>query len=221
MTPERQQKIDELHKRSNRVLEIAVGSLMLLGISILLKPLLAALGFDMENYACFAIIKAIYKYTGIVLGIISILAICVTGILSFWATDDEKEQRKEEIREALREEQEAQAKKKRDYMPPRETPLIGLSEKQEGIINSFLLDIPIVKGHLKTSELIQILRALAGQGDLDDSDKDALIYWVEKVTGKEVDVRNFKYDYDSKFSEKGVIKWGNVIRAKFDAIENS
>lgn len=34
MTPERQQKIDELHKRSNRVLEIAVGSLMLLGKSI-------------------------------------------------------------------------------------------------------------------------------------------------------------------------------------------
>ena len=96
MTPERQKKIDDLHRRSNRVLEVVMGALLLLGATVLLKPLLAALGFDMEDYAWFAIIKAIYKYTGIILGILTILAIVTTGFLSYLSTDEEKDQRNEE-----------------------------------------------------------------------------------------------------------------------------
>ena len=217
MTPERQKKIDDLHRPSNRFLEIVFGALLLLGISILLKPLLAALGFDMENYAWFTIVKVIYKYTGIILGILSILAICTTGILSFWATDEEKEEFKRAVKEAVQEVQKEEKTKNKTVYNGK-SPLIDLEPKQIAIVHKILCDIPEENGHIRTSELIQVLRALAGQGDLDDGNKDALIAWVESITGKAVDARNFKYDYDNKYSEKGVSKQAEKIYKEFEKL---
>lgn len=98
------------------------------------------------------------------------------------------------------------------------SPLIDLEPKQIAVVHKILRDIPEENGHIRTSELIQVLRALAGQGDLDDGNKDALIAWVESITGKAVDARNFKYDYDNKYSEKGVSKQAEKIYKEFEKL---
>ena len=85
-------------------------------------------------------------------------------------------------------------------------------------MHKILCDIPEENGHIRTSELIQVLRALAGQGDLDDGNQDALIAWVESITGKAVDARNFKYDFDNKYSEKGVSKQAEKIYKEFEKL---
>ena len=79
--------------------------------------------------------------------------------------------------------------------------------------------ILVVNGHLKTSELKHLLKALSLDGNLDDHNLDRVIAWVEQETGEEVDARNLKYDYDAKISDKEVTKWGDMIRERFDLIE--
>jgi|GEM_PF-4459494 len=154
------------------------------------------------------------------IGVLFVITVIVNFISGHWATDEEQEDLKRMIKQAVQEAKEEKPTNK-PIIGDKRSPLINPSEKQEAVIVNILRQIPESEGHIKTSELIQILRALKGQGDLDDSDLDRVIYWVETVTAKNIDVRNFKYDYIHKFSESKVIKWGNIIRAEFDKIENS
>lgn len=136
---------------------------------------------------------------------------------SFWATDKEKEEFKRAVKEAV---QEAQKEKKSRIKTAynEKSPLIDLEPKQIAVVHQILCNIPEENGHIRTSELVQVLRALAGRGDLDDGNKGALIAWVENLTGKAVDARNFKYDYDNKYSEKGVSKQAKKIVTEFDKL---
>ena len=224
MTSEHQKKIDKLYQWFNNTTSNVLGILVILGISMLIKPLLAMLGFDMADCSWYPILCGVYKYTAIILGIIGIIFFCVAALLSIWATDDKREQDKADMKEILQEiKAEEESKPKRTIFKPEEIkiPLKGLTPQQVAVVHDILHHIPEQNGHLKTSELIQILRALAGQGDLDDSNLPQVIAWVEYVTDKKVDERNLKYDYESKYSDKGVSKWGDIIRDKFDKIEIS
>jgi hypothetical protein len=150
-------------------------------------------------------------------GISLLVATIVNTISAHWATDEEKEEFKRTVKEAVQEVQkEKKTKNKTVYNG--KSPLIDLEPKQIAIVHKILCDIPEENGHIRTSELIQVLRALAGQGDLDDGNKDALIAWVESITGKAVDARNFKYDYDNKYSEKGVCKQAEKIYKEFEKL---
>lgn len=150
------------------------------------------------------------------------VSFAVLIVSSFWASDDKKKQRIEDLREAMQELQEEEIKKKRK-VPSDErikSPLKGLTPQQEDAVIDLLRNkILVVKGRLKTSELKHLLKALQLQGDLDDSDMDHVIAWVEQVTGYDVDDRNLKYDYVAKLSEKEISKWGNIIRERYDQIE--
>lgn len=224
MTSEHQKKIDKLYQWFNNTTSNVLGILVILGISMFIKPLLAMLGFDMADCSWYPILCGVYKYTAIILGIIGIIFFCVAALLSIWATDEKREQDKADMKEILQEiKAEESANPKRTIFEPDEIkiPLKGLTPQQIAVVHKILQRIPEQNGHLKTAELVQILRALKGQGDLDDSNMQVVIDWVEYVTEKQVDVRNFKYDYESKYSEKGVNKWGDIIRAEFDRIEIS
>lgn len=218
MTPERQKKIDDLHRRSNRILEIVFGALLLLGISILLKPLLAALGFDMENYAWFTIVKVIYKYTGIILGILSILAICTTGIISFWATDEEKEEFKRTVKDAVQElESEKKTRTKTVYNG--KSPLKDyLSDGQIAVIHKFLCDIPDQGDHIKTSELKHKLHVLEDREDIDLSDRDQVLAWVEHITKRSVETSKFWNEYEWRRSKDQEKKWSKYIVTEYDKL---
>ena len=150
-------------------------------------------------------------------GILLLVAIIVNSISAHWATDKEKEEFKRAVQEAV---QEAQTEKKTRTKTAYngKSPLIDLEPKQIAVVHQILCNIPEENGHIRTSELVQVLRALAGRGDLDDGNKEALIAWVENLTGKAVDVRNFKYDYDNKYSEKGVSKQAKKIVTEFDKL---
>lgn len=150
-------------------------------------------------------------------GILLLVAIIVNSISAHWATDKEKEEFKRAVKEAMQEEQkEKKTRTKTAY--DGKSPLIDLEPKQIAVVHQILCNIPEENGHIRTSELVQVLRALAGRGDLDDGNKGALIAWVENLTGKAVDARNFKYDYDNKYSEKGVSKQAKKIVTEFDKL---
>lgn len=206
MTPERQKKIDNFNEVSLWVFVIA----LLLWVAFLLLPKI----WDIDDsYSIFKIIRNIFIT-------ISGLAFCSAMVSGFWATDEDKKRMKAILLELKAEEA---AKPKPTIYDSEEIkiPLKGLTPQQISAVHELLQHIPEQNGHLKTSELVQMLRALKGQGDLDDSNMQQVIAWVEHVTQKKVDERNFKYDYESKYSDKGVVKWGDRIRARFDRIEIS
>jgi len=146
----------------------------------------------------------------------------IAGFVQRWATDEDKEEFKKAVKEAVQEAREDESKKKRK-IPSDErvkSPLKGLTPQQEEVIIKLLCEkILVVNGHLKTSELKHLLKALSLDGNLDDHNLDRVIAWVEQETGEEVDARNLKYDYDAKISDKEVTKWGDMIRERFDLIE--
>ena len=153
-------------------------------------------------------------------GILFATALLTNFILDHWTTDEERKERKQEIKEALREmkEEERMSRRRMVVQSEAKNPLMGLTPEQSTIVLDLLYSIPEENGHIKTSLLIQFLRALKGLGKLDDQDKENLIAWVQSETGKDIDERNFKYDYDNKFSESGVTRWSYRIRAEFDKL---
>lgn len=207
MTPERQHKIDRFNSIA---IAIFVITLLLFCLFLILPKV-----WDVDSLTTF------FKLLRNILLTISGVAFVCFIVSTFWVSDDED---KKLIKEALRElREEEESKPKRTIFSPDEVkiPLKGLTPEQISVVHKLLQSIPEQNGHIKTSDLVQFLRALKGQGDLDDSDMQRVIVWVEYVTKKSVDIRNFKYDYDNKYSEKGVVKWGNKIRAEYDKIEIS
>ena len=193
MSPEQQKKIDKVHQIS----DWCIKGILLVGFVVLfLKP-----G------------KWFWWVTGILLG----LAVLTNVISEIWATDEGKEEFKRTVKDAVQElESEKKAKTKTAYNG--RNPLVGLDDKQTAKVHEWLNGILVENGHLKTSELVQLLRALKDRGDLDDSDKEQLILWVESITEKEVDRRNFLYDYDNKYSQTKVNKMGKTIWEEFDKL---
>jgi len=210
MTPERQKIID-------RIKHISEAGIILSFVLVIVLQLIPSIwNVEIPKAVDSAIVKVLIS--------LFFLSFAALLISSFWATDDKREQDKADMKEILQEiKAEEASKPKRTIFKPEEikVPLKGLTPQQVSVVHDILQHIPEQNGHLKTSELVQILRALQGQGDLDDSNMPQVIAWVEYVTEKKVDERNFNYDYHNKVSDKGVVKWGDIIRAKFDKIEIS
>lgn len=210
MSPEKQKIVDRIKHISQVVLVVTFALVVVLQ----LIP-------DIWHIELPQVVNSVIKNTFITLFFLSFATLLVS---SFWSTDDEKEERKKEIKEAMHEVREEEIQKKR-IIPSDEqikSPLKGLTPQQEAVIIDLLRNKILVENNrLKTSELKHMLIALKRQGDLDDSDMDRVIAWVMQVTGYEVDARNLKYDYTAKFSEKEISKWGNKIRERYDQIEIS
>ena len=149
-------------------------------------------------------------------------ALIVSEVSLRFATNEEEEEFKKAVKDAVREAEKEKVEKKSVIDWDVKCPLKGLTTQQEEvIINILQTKIHVENGHLKTAELKHLIKALSKQGDLNDKNMDNVIAWVEQVTGEKVDARNLKYDYTAKISDKEVVKWGDKIRAAFEKIEIS
>lgn len=195
-----QEKIDKIHKIS----DWCIKGIILVGLAVIfLKP---------GNWFWW------------VFGGLLIVAIAVNIISGHFATDEELAEFKKAVKDAVREEREDEQQKRRIIASDEriKSPLKGLTPQQEDVIIKLLREKLLVENNrLKTAELKHLLLALKRQGDLDDSDMDRVIAWVRQISGYDVDERNLKYDYAAKYSEKAIIKWGNIIRERYDQIEIS
>ena len=205
MSPQQQHSIDNAHRICKRISETGLLVLLALGLLILIPPIFTKLGIDCTQWKFYLAIASVYKFAAGIVGIITICALVLTLILSAFATNNEREQMKTDMKEIL---QEIKAEKKAKTTTDcnGESPLIGLDDRQTAKVHEWLKGILVKNDHLKTSKLVQLLRALKELENLDDSNKELLISWVESITGREVDRRNFLYDYDNKYSQNKVNK---------------
>ena len=91
-------------------------------------------------------------------GISLLVAIVVNSISAHLSTEEEKEEFKRAVKEAVQEAQkEEKTKPKTAY--DGKSPLIDLEPKQIAVVHKILCDIPEDNGRIRTSELIQVLRA--------------------------------------------------------------
>lgn len=149
------------------------------------------------------------------------ISMIVNAVSRHFATDEEKAERKEEIKEAMQELHEEEAQKKRKKPSTIPSPLIDLTEGQEKIVVRLLnYNVREISGHLKTADLKNMLHALAEKGDLDDSNLELLVDWVENVTGKTVVEDKFKNEYNDPYRRNGKqeSKWEKRIREEFDKL---
>lgn len=233
MAPERQKKIDGVYKLIKKIALSLWCVFALFALDKLIRLFLNGhFGIGYEHCDWYPAVLPIYN--GVVATILILALVCTFVLVAIHLVrtmsqkeknlDEEKEQRKNDIKEALQEIREEEIQKKR-IIPSDErikSPLKGLTPQQEAVIIDLLCNKILVENNrLKTSELKHMLIALKRQGDLDDSDMDRVITWVMQVTGYDVDARNLKYDYTAKFSEKEISKWGNKIRERYDQIEIS
>ena len=215
MTPEKQKKIDALHGYVKRILEVSLSLLFAMGVTVLLPSLLNKFGWDITVYAWYAVIAMIYKYIAAGLGIVAIFAIASLLILSVWATDEEREQVKtdmKEIMQEIREEEKVERKHKKIEPNDVKCPLIDLTPAQIGVVQDIIKKIPVGR----------YIRALQVDGYLPkrkDLDLDTIIDWVNSfMSPAEVDAVHFRSEFYIRPKDNKITKMGNKVRQGFDKL---
>lgn len=151
---------------------------------------------------------------GILLGL-AVLANVVSGI---WATDEEKEEFKRTVKDAVQElESEKKTRTKTVYKG--KSPLKDyLSDGQIAVIHKFLCDIPDQGDHIKTSELKHKLHVLEDREDIDLSDRDQVLAWVEHITKRSVETSKFWNEYEWRRSKDQEKNWSKYIVTEYDKL---
>lgn len=208
MTPEQQNRIDRIKHISEAGLIISLCLLLVL----LLIPNIWSISFPQ-------IVDTIITKT-----LLSVLfiSIAVLGISSIWATNEEREQQKSDMKEILREiKAEEKAKPRPTIFSEAEIhiPLKGLTPEQTSIVHGLLQKIPVTgTGVIRNSELMAFIRALSADDNLDDGNLDEVVRWVEYVTEQKVDAAHFKSEYNYRPTDKNITKMGDLIRREFDKL---
>lgn len=188
-----QEQIDQIHKISGWCV---VGMFVLLLVVLILN--------------CVPFVK------WLLVGLL-VAAIVVNEVFRHWATNEEKEERKAEMKEVLQE-IESEKKKRTKIVFNGKSPLIDLSPKQIAVVHDFLCKTHDQGGHIKTSELKHILHALEDRGDIDLSHREQVIAWVEDITKRSVDTSKFWNEYDWRRSTDQEKKWGKRIIEAYDKL---
>ena len=189
--------------------KIKHGSEVCLGISF---ALIAVLGLIPEIWGIH-----IPKFVMSIVLTCFFLSFAVLIVSSFWASDEEKQQRKDEMKEVLQE-IEAEKKTRTKIAYNGKSPLRDLSPEQIAVIHKFLCDIPEQSGHIKTAELKHILHVLEAREDIDMSNREQVIAWVEHITHRSVETSKFWNEYDWKRSTDQEKKWSKKIVDAFDKL---
>ncbi len=191
MTPERQKKIDKIHKIADWSVK---GLFLVVLIALFLKP---------ANWVWWLI--------GILLG----LALLIYSISDHWATDEDTEEFKHAVRDAIIE---AQAEKK----PKTKTVYNGisplsknLSDGHISVIHKFICDIQDQGDHIKTAELKHKLHVLEDRKEIDMSDRDQVVAWVEHITNRTVETSKFWNEYDWRRSTDQEKKWHKYLEKEY------
>ncbi len=146
------------------------------------------------------------------------LSFAVLIVSSFWATDEEKEEFKRTVKDAVQElESEKKTRTKTVYNG--KSPLKDyLSDGQIAVIHKFLCDIPDQGDHIKTSELKHKLHVLEDREDIDLSDRDQVLAWVEYITKRPVEASKFWNEYDWRRSPDQEKKWHKYLMKEYDKL---
>ena len=155
-------------------------------------------------------------------GIPLLLAMAINIVSRHWATDEEAEEFKRAVKEAVQEYKEEEKKKPKPTIFDESdihTPLKGLTPQQEAAVHQLLQKIHVNdNGFLRNAELMAFIRALSADGNIDASDLDAVIRWIEYVSKHKVDAAHFKSEYTYRPTDKNITKMGNLIRREFDKL---
>ena len=146
------------------------------------------------------------------------LSFAVLIVSSFWATDEEKEEFKRTVKDAVQElESEKKTRTKTVYNG--KSPLKDyLSDGQIAVLHKFLCDIPDQGDHIKTSELKHKLHVLEDREDIDLSDRDQVLAWVEYITKRPVEASKFWNEYDWRRSPDQEKKWHKYLMKEYDKL---
>ena len=177
-----------------------------------------AMGVPFKEWGVASILGAIAKYlffSACALWFLSALIGYFIG--KRLGIDEEKQQRKDEMKEVLQE-IEAEKKTRTKTVFNGKNPLVDLSPEQTAVVHKFLCEIPDQGDHIKTSELKHILHALEDRGDIDLSHREQVIAWVEDITQRSVDTSKFWNEYDWRRSKDQEKKWGKKIIEAFDKL---
>ena len=162
-----------------------------------------------------------------VAGILLVVAIVVNTISSHWATDEEAQQRKAEIKEAMQELQEEDIKKKRKALQSKEEvecPLVDLNERQKQAVEDLLkrripkhakdegrFDRAVVYTYFSGLRALHVITPVKSSDDI-----DARRRWIEQITGlyePQNEWAHFRGDYEE-------FKHNNKVKAAIKEIES-
>ena len=134
--------------------------------------------------------------------------------------DEEKQQRIEDLKEAmqaLQEETKEQARKRTRNV---ESPLAGLTDAQIAVVHDVLLSIPVnEKGIIRNSELMGLVHALEADGNLKKNfELQDIVDWIEDLRQPAKVDPHFISEYSYRPAQSTITKMGNMVRRGFDKL---
>ena len=227
MSPERQKKIDISKKVFENI--SGYGLVVTLCTYLIIRFIIIILGkfdIDVESWSSYDSLARVYEIISLIIIVVSIASFLAAAVLSEWATDEEKEKKKTEIKEAVREikeEDKARNKVKAAIQKEVESPLRGLTDQQNQVVLDVLMDIPVNdKGFIANAELMGLIHALDADDNLKKNvELEDVIAWVEYIRFPDkVDAAHFKSEYSYRPSKTTITKMGDRVRKGFDKLTN-
>lgn len=176
--------------KTDRAAKLILETSAVVLLAILLLWLVCALIFN--NFIgipaqTIATVRAIGKFTAIIVLCVFLLAVVVRIILSPFVKSDEETEFEAKVNYILG--KKSPSRKQPQHEDEVITPLVNLTSEQEDAICQLLKDLPsnINKpNQINMAEVSHYLTALRELGYLNDKDKYNLYAWVGKITGKEL-----------------------------------
>ena len=153
-------------------------------------------------------------------GVLFCTALLTNFISGHWATDEEKKERKQEIKEALREMEEEKPSEAKTEQFNGISPLTDVTKEQEQKIIQLLNKVARSTdgtNKMKRSEVATFLATLKAMNHLEDGgDYNNLRLWVQEVTGTEdSDKAHFNEQYKRALGKIGETKYTKSLDAIF------
>ena len=185
MTPERQKIVDNIRN----ITGITILVVFALGVLLILPSIW---GLNIPKNVTSIISKVLIT--------LFCLSVAVAFITSIWATDEQREQDKTDMKDILQEiKEEENAERKTRKKPANvKCPLVNLTPLQIEAVQEIILAIP-VKTYIANADLMALCAALQAAGYLppqEDLDLDSFIDWVDDFRAPEkVDAVHFRHEY--------------------------
>lgn len=195
-----------------------------IGVFITMLILFCVLTFiGKSGISIYSILNKIGLYILFISLGLALLFELLTGIIGkYLGIDEDTEEFKRAVKEAVQEYKEEEQKKPKPTIFDESDihiPLKGLTPQQQAVIHQLLQKIHVNdKGFLRNAELMAFVRALSADGNIDDTNLDDVVRWIEYVTKYKVDTAHFKSEYSYRPTDKNITKMGNLIRREFDKL---
>ena len=190
-------------------------------VLFLIYVCLDACGLHISKWQYAYILGAMGKYGFFGSFVVMLVAEAIAGIIGKrLGIDEEKQQRIEDLKEAmqaLKEEKKQEARKRTRNI---ESPLDGLTDKQIAVVHEVLLSIPTNdNGIIRNSELMGLIHALEADGNLKKNfSLQDIVDWVEDLRDPDKVDPRFVSEYAYRPAQSTITKMGNMVRRGFDKL---